>query len=64
VTKMPSAMEATDIERPDSEVICALTTRIAISENAPPSRRQLAFDTPPLTGCCAALLSNQKLFLL
>jgi hypothetical protein len=57
VKKMPSAMEATDIERPALEVTCALTTRIAISEKAPLSRRQLAFDTLPLTGCCAALLS-------
>jgi hypothetical protein len=65
VKKMLSAMEAMDIERPVSEAICALTTtRIAASEKAPLSRRQLAFDTPPLTGCCAELLSNQKLFLL
>jgi len=35
--------------------------RIAIFEKTPHSRRQLAFDTPPLIGCCAALHSNQKL---
>jgi hypothetical protein len=57
VKKMPSAMEATDIKRPDSEVICALTTRIAISEKAPPSRRQLHSIRHPLQG--AARHSSQ-----